>query len=87
VFHLCRVFRRHVGMTLHEYRQQLRVRHALETVASGDVDLLQVALELGFSGHSHFTAAFRAAFGAPPSVLRTAGMSRGSLPRSRHERP
>ena len=70
VFHLCRVFRKHTGMTLHEYRQQLRVRHALESVTAGRADLLEVALGLGYSGHSHFTAAFRHAFGAPPSVLR-----------------
>jgi transcriptional regulator GlxA family with amidase domain len=57
-------------MTLHDYRQQLRVRHALETVTAGKSDLLDVALGLGYSGHSHFTAAFREAFGAPPSVLR-----------------
>jgi AraC-like DNA-binding protein len=70
VFHLCRVFRKSTGMTLHQYRQQLRVRQALEAVGSGSADLLAVALRLGFSGHSHFTAAFRAAFGAPPSVVR-----------------
>lgn len=70
VFHLCRVFRRYTGMTLHEYRQQLRVRHALETVTAGHADLLEVAIGLGYSGHSHFTAAFREAFGEPPSVLR-----------------
>jgi AraC-like DNA-binding protein len=70
VFHLCRVFRKYTRMTLHEYRQQLRVRHALEPVTSGSADLLSVALGHGFSGHSHFTAAFRAAFGQPPSVVR-----------------
>jgi AraC-like DNA-binding protein len=77
VFHLCRVFRRHTGMTLHEYRQQLRVRYALESVTSGRVDLLDVALGLGYSGHSHFTAAFRDAFGAPPSVVRAEGPTLG----------
>jgi AraC-like DNA-binding protein len=70
VFHLCRVFRKQTGLTLHEYRQQLRLRNALESVTSGRGDLLEVALGLGYSGHSHFTAAFRDAFGAPPSVLR-----------------
>jgi AraC-like DNA-binding protein len=70
VFHLCRVFRAYTGMTLHEYRQQLRVRHALEPVTAGTTDLLGVALGLGYSGHSHFTAAFRGVFGAPPSALR-----------------
>jgi AraC-like DNA-binding protein len=73
VFHLCRVFRKDTGMTLHEYRQQLRVRLALESVTSDQSDLLEVALRVGYSGHSHFTAAFREAFGAPPSALRSGG--------------
>jgi AraC-like DNA-binding protein len=85
VFHLCRLFRKHTGQSLHAYRHELRVRHALELVTSGPRDLLAVALALGYSGHSHFTAAFRAAFGVPPSAVRTetlaraiAGMSRPS---------
>jgi AraC family transcriptional regulator len=75
MFHLCRVFRKYTGGTLHEYRHQLRVRHALELVASGSTDLLAVALALGYSSHSHFTAAFRSAFGMSPSALRAATLT------------
>ena len=69
VFHLCRIFRRQTGLTLHEYRTELRLRHALERLPEPGTDLSQVALEVGFSSHSHFTAAFRRAFGITPSAF------------------
>ena len=71
VFHLCRTFRAVTGQTIHSYRMQLRVRSALERV-EGASDLSAVALALGFSSHSHFTASFRRAFGVTPSGVRDA---------------
>ncbi len=70
VFHLCRTFRRHTGSTLHGYRNQMRLRTALERVAAPASDLTDLALDLGYSSHSHFTAAFRKAFGIAPSSFR-----------------
>ena len=69
-FHLCRVFRRETGLSIHAYRTQLRLRHALEAMDRRDVDLLALALDVGYSGHSHFTAAFRKHFGMSPSQVR-----------------
>ena len=69
-FHLCRVFRRYTGMTQHHYLLELRTRLALERFGAGDTSLSRLALELGFSSHSHFTAAFRARLGFPPSRAR-----------------
>lgn len=69
VFHLCRVFRRQTGRTLHGYRTELRLRHALERLPEPGADLTQIALDVGFSSHSHFTAAFRQAFGTTPSAF------------------
>jgi AraC family transcriptional regulator len=68
-FHLARVFRAVTGETVHRHRTQLRVRAAIERIADG-VPLTRLALELGFSSHSHFTHAFRAMCGATPSALR-----------------
>lgn len=76
VFHLCRSFRRATGLTLHEYRDQVRLRIALERIGDGERDLSQLALALGYSSHSHFTASFRRAFGAPPSSARRLLLSR-----------
>ncbi|MGE0815775.1 MAG: helix-turn-helix transcriptional regulator [Vicinamibacterales bacterium] len=69
-FHLARVFRAHTGWTLHGYRTELRMRAALERVAAPDTDLLDLALTLGYSSHSHFTATFHRAFGETPSAMR-----------------
>ena len=70
LFHLCRSFRCATGTTLHEYRNQLRLRTALQRLEEGDADLSQLALDLGYSSHSHFTACFRRAFGVTPSTAR-----------------
>jgi AraC family transcriptional regulator len=70
VFHLARVFRGMTGTTLHAYRNQLRLRAALERVADPGSDLLSVAIDLGYSSHSHFTEAFRRTFKVTPSALR-----------------
>jgi AraC family transcriptional regulator len=70
VFHLCRSFRRATGRTLHAYREQLRLRLALERLEDGERDLTRLALDLGYSSHSHFTASFRQSFGERPSRSR-----------------
>ncbi|HUE86165.1 MAG TPA: AraC family transcriptional regulator [Vicinamibacterales bacterium] len=70
VFHLARVFRGVTGTTLHAYRNQLRLRAALERVADPGSDLLSVAIDLGYSSHSHFSEAFRRTFHVTPSALR-----------------
>ncbi|HUD72897.1 MAG TPA: helix-turn-helix transcriptional regulator, partial [Dongiaceae bacterium] len=68
--HLCRVFRRVTGTTIHAYLTRLRLSAALEPLRAGTEDLSGLAFDLGFSSHSHFTHAFRREFGAPPSQLR-----------------
>ena len=69
-FHLCRVFRRLTGLSLHQYVSQLRLRTSLELMANGKCDLSSLALRLGFSSHSHFTSTFTRTFNVPPSRLR-----------------
>jgi AraC family transcriptional regulator len=71
-FHLCRVFRAVTGTTISRYRHTLRLRAALERVASPDADLSAVALDYGYSSHSHFTAAFGREFGMTPTEFRRA---------------
>jgi AraC family transcriptional regulator len=70
VFHLSRVFHARTGFSLHAYRNQLRLRAALERLGERDADLTGIALDLGFSSHSHFTETFRRSFGRPPSSVR-----------------
>ena len=69
-FHLCRVFRRFTGFTLHQYLTQLRLRISLEMLFERPTDLTSLALRLGFSSHSHFTSTFQKAFGVCPTRVR-----------------
>jgi AraC family transcriptional regulator len=70
-YHLARVFRRQTGFALHEYVNQLRLRAALERIRGGQNDLAALAVELGFSSHSHMSFNFRRAFGHRPSGTRS----------------
>lgn len=69
-FHLARVFRIEVGLSLHQYLMELRLAEALDRLRTGAPDLSKLALELGFSHHSHFSAAFRQAVGYSPREVR-----------------
>ncbi len=68
-YYLCRIFRQHTGLTIHQYLTQVRLRTALEWMADHECNLADLAFRLGFSSQSHFTLAFRKAFGAPPTQI------------------
>ncbi|WP_420642808.1 helix-turn-helix transcriptional regulator [Candidatus Leptofilum sp.] len=68
-FHLSRVFRQLTGKTVHAYLEQLRLRTALEWLPDYQNNLSGLALAVGYKNHSHFTQAFRDAFGKPPSQI------------------
>jgi AraC family transcriptional regulator len=87
LFHLCRLFRAGTGRTVHSYLNQLRLRAALAPVLDSSHDLSQIALGLGYSTHSHFTAAFRTEYGITPSALREANKSRRTPPSTSSLRP
>lgn len=61
-----RLFRRELGMTFGQWRQQVRLLRGLERLAAGD-RVIDVAVELGYDSPSAFTAMFRRQFGQPPS--------------------
>jgi AraC-like DNA-binding protein len=69
-FHLCHVFRSQSGFTLSSYQHQIRLRRALGRVADPGTRLTDLAQELGYASHSHFTLFFRRAFGMTPSAFR-----------------
>ncbi|MBV9880549.1 MAG: helix-turn-helix transcriptional regulator [Gemmatirosa sp.] len=69
-FHLARTFQAEVGLPIHQYRIRLRLALALDRLAGGETSLSALGHDLGFSSHSHFTHAFRIAFGGAPSDVR-----------------
>jgi len=69
-WHLARTFRELGGVPLHRYQLRARMAAALDEVLDSRRDLTTIGIALGFSSHSHFTACFRASFGATPSAMR-----------------
>lgn len=69
-FHLSRVFRLRTGMSLSSYHRRLRLRTALQRIIEGDDNLTRVAIEHGFSHHSHFSSVFSRELGITPSAVR-----------------
>jgi AraC family transcriptional regulator len=67
--YLTQVFKQVEGLPLYRYQLRLRLARALDLLAQYD-DLTALSLDLGFSSHSHFSAAFREAYGRSPSEFR-----------------
>ena len=67
--YLTQVFAQAEGMPLYRHQLRLRLARALDLLGSYD-DLTMLALDLGFSSHSHFTAAFRQLYGQSPADFR-----------------
>lgn len=68
--HLTQTFKRSEGIPLYRYQTHLRLGRALHRLPEQE-DITNLAFELGFSSHSHFTAAFRSEFGMTPSQYRS----------------
>ena len=64
--YLTQLFRQVEGMPLYRYQLRLRLACALDMLGRCD-DLTGLSLDLGFSSHSHFTAAFRQTYGRTPA--------------------
>jgi AraC-like DNA-binding protein len=73
--YLTQVFQQVEGLPLYRYQLRLRLARALELLAQYD-DLTALSLDLGFSSHSHFSAAFRKVYGRSPSAFRQAALRR-----------
>lgn len=67
--YLTDLFTRTEGVSLHQYLTQLRLADSLLELPHSN-DLTGLALDVGFSSHSHFTYAFRRAFDCTPSQFR-----------------
>jgi AraC-like DNA-binding protein len=73
--YLTQVFQQVEGLPLYRYQLNLRLTRALDLLGEYD-DLSALSLELGFSSHSHFTAAFQRTYGRSPSEFRRSALNR-----------
>jgi AraC-like DNA-binding protein len=82
-FHLSRLFRRMMGVTLYRAVVRMRLRSGLERLLDEPANVAGIALDSGFASHSHFADAFRAEYGCSPTEARDLrrGQPSSALPR------
>jgi AraC-like DNA-binding protein len=67
--YLTQVFRQVEDVPLYRYQLRLRLARALDLLGQSD-DVTSLSMDLGFSSHSHFSAAFRQTYGRTPTEFR-----------------
>jgi AraC family transcriptional regulator len=69
-FHLAHAFGESTGRTVMDYVRARRLTEAAYALASGASDILDVAMEAGYSSHEAFSRAFKAQFDKTPESVR-----------------
>jgi AraC-like DNA-binding protein len=67
-FYLSRIFSAQTGHTITQHLRQLRMERAAELLKSGEYNVTEAALEVGYNSLSHFSAAFHETFGCCPGL-------------------
>ncbi|MGL4232551.1 MAG: helix-turn-helix transcriptional regulator [Casimicrobium sp.] len=67
-YQLSRAFKARHGVAVFAYRERLRIAKALACLSTRRDEIADLAFELGYASHSHFTASFRRAVGVTPSA-------------------
>lgn len=65
-YHFLRIFKKTVGVTPLEYRNNIRLEHAADMLCEENVSVEQVSFQLGFSSASYFSTVFKERYGVPP---------------------
>lgn len=72
--HFCRVFKRAVGLSPHQYLLKARLERAQQMLCQSEMSIAVVADLMGFTSQSHFNRAFRKQFGEAPNSYRKRGL-------------
>ena len=70
MYYMCHLFKKTTGITIMDYKNELRIARAKDFLACSDKKITDIALECGFSSASYFTERFRLRYGAPPHRFR-----------------
>ncbi len=68
--HFKTLFKRSVGVPVHQYVIRRRIEYAAELLQGGDPPLADVALQAGFANQSHLARSMRRIMGVTPRALR-----------------
>lgn len=68
--YLCSMFRESMGIPLHQYIIQQRLKRAARLLRSSQMSLAEIAVSCGFYSHSHLTRSFKQVMGVTPKEYR-----------------
>jgi two-component system response regulator YesN len=83
-FRFCRHFKEVTGQTFRSYLTRRRIMRALELLRSGERNVSEVYLDVGFKDLSHFSRVFRKITGQLPSEFRRKILKPSATPGSRN---
>jgi AraC family transcriptional regulator len=69
-FHFGRMFKQSIGISPHQYVIQQRIERAKRLLKDSDQAIIDIALECGFTSHSHLSRQFRKVMGTTPRTFR-----------------
>jgi AraC-like DNA-binding protein len=81
-FYLSRIFSQQAGQTIPQYLRRLRMERAAELLRSGEHNVTEAALEVGYSSLSHFSQAFHETFGCCPGLYPVRTLTQDSASRT-----
>jgi len=86
-FYLSRQFSQATGLTIQQFVRQVRLERAAELLRTGTHNVTAAAFEVGYNSLSHFTTAFREAFGCCPGLYPLSSLPPADLPHSTERAP
>ncbi len=68
--HLSVLFKKHMGITIHEYVRAKKLDHAAYLLKTTDFNITEIAIQLGYSEQGHFSALFKQTYKCSPLEYR-----------------
>ena len=66
----CRLFRRYMNQTMFDYLLNYRIEQSLDLLKNSNLNITQIALQVGFSTPGYYTRLFRGRMGITPVQYR-----------------
>jgi AraC-like DNA-binding protein len=70
-YHLCRIFKEHIGVTIGDFIKSKRLSVAKQLLADTELTITQIAHHCCFTDASFFSKTFQKEFGIRPTAFRT----------------